>query len=299
VSGAVPPAGPPDEIKAHVEATRKELVTLFAAWLELIAAWPAEREEQDLVVGEAIGLAYKFLHHAASTLTLLRGTDRLARDGRFFDLASVSVLIRAAWEAALLFFHVVGEPKNADERQLRCDVWKYASAIRKQDLKPTEAWQEELLREGREQLLVLKSQIEANPAYWVRTPGERRTLFSRDRWRPSWTAIAGNAGITDRYAKDHYSQLCDRAHSGYLSVLELAEAPTEAEADGYRNIALGTLCLGASLLIESVCKAAPHLDPVRQRNVDACVFAFAHLESARGRDPMAVFTGTPTSPSKA
>jgi hypothetical protein len=173
------------------------------------------------VRGKALGFAFKLTGHAASALTLLRDKSALVPDGpRFLDGPSVFLLARAGWEAFLLFHWIFVAPGDDEqERQLRYRRWSIESVRRRQHFDILLDGQEKQLAEEQRLIEEVLAEIQANPALLKRSRREQKELLREGgRWRPSFQDMAKGAGIAKVFAEDHYSYLCDHAHTGWFSV---------------------------------------------------------------------------------
>lgn len=169
----------------------------------------------------ALGFAFKLTGHAISALTLLRDKSALVPDGpRFLERTSVFVLARAGWEAFLMFHWIFVAPQDNDaERELRYRRWSIESPRARQAFEIVLEGQREQLAEEQGEIERALAQIRENPAFLQRSCNEQTEfLEAHGRWRPGFQRIAEGADISKIFAKDHYSYLCDHAHSGWFSL---------------------------------------------------------------------------------
>jgi hypothetical protein len=213
-------------------AVAEGMVTEHERELEALVDLLARVSEETATLGtahadvrrKALGLAFKLTGHAASALTLLRDKSALVPDGpRFLDGPSVFVLARAGWEAFLLLHWIFVAPGEDDqERQLRYRRWSIESVRKRQQFDTLLDGQKEQLAEERQLIEKTLAEIQANPAFLKRSGAEQKELLrERGKWRPSFRDMAKGARIAKLFAEDHYSYLCDHAHTGWFSVESL------------------------------------------------------------------------------
>jgi hypothetical protein len=179
----------------------------------------------------ALGFAFKLTGHGISALTLLR--DRSALDPKgphFLDQTSVFVLARAGWEAFLLFNWIFVAPQDDDaERVIRYRRWSIESPRARQAFEIVLEGQREQLMEEKKEIERALEEIKENPAFLRRSHKEQEEfLKDHGRWRSGFQKIAEEASISKIFARDHYSYLCDHAHSGWFS-LESTKRPLSSE----------------------------------------------------------------------
>jgi hypothetical protein len=208
-------------------------------------------EDYDLF-NDCEGLCFKFLGHATSVVTLLRGSWIDLPDRAFVDRPSVAAVCRAAWEACLIFHSVAAQSSDPAERRLRHRSWQYSSGQRRQNYHAVSDWEKTCLAEDKTELEKVWKHIEGNPEFQKWSAQEQQNLRQRGRWpRPGWKKLADLARISPAYGHDHYDYLCDRAHSGNISVRGLKDQPTPQMSQVFRNASLIVLCIGAALLINN------------------------------------------------
>ncbi len=248
-----------DEISTpNLTDFENDLKILVACFLDLIAFINEPGQGVETCLGEALGLPFKMLHHVGSVLTLLEGTDVLDGSGKYLDHPSLSTLCRAAWEASVLFSYVAAPGESDEERRLRVDTWKHASIERRLDMSAI-ASNKAALDDAQSARTSVLAELEGNPAFTAKSNKQKKKLLDKYRWRPGWSKLAEDAGIAPKFGKDHYSVLCEQAHSGYLSVLGLTSPPTEEEDIQLKSVALGLLCAATVLAIETFIQAEPNL----------------------------------------
>ena len=208
----------------------------------------------------AAGFAFKLSGHAISALTLLRDKSALTADGRrFLDRTSVCVLARAGCECFLLFHHIFIAPGgDEDERQIRYLRWSIESLRKRQHFETLLPGQAEQLRDERRGIEDAEAEIRGNAAFSKRCQKQQdQFLDERGRWRPGWAQMATTAGIAKLYARDHYSYLCDHAHTGPFSVELLKGTMTDEDEAQLRNTVAMTLAVAVANVVSGLTELFP------------------------------------------
>lgn len=234
----------------------------LVALVELLAG-VSEECQRSLPPGDdprywALGFGFKLAHHAASALTLLREGTSLTGDGRMLDRTSLCVLARAGWETFLLFYHVFIDANSDDERELRWLRWSIESPRERQRYETLLPGQGEQLALERDEIRRREDRIRGNSAF-LAMDSKKQKMFLREggRWRPGWRAIGEGAGLAKIYRDDHYSYLCDHAHTGWFSVALLRDNATPEEEAQMRTVVAGTLAVAVANVIEGLWRLFP------------------------------------------
>lgn len=180
----------------------------------------------------AEGVATKFFLHAASVLYLSRETnisDFPSTAVKFIDSASIDVLVRAAFEAFLIFHYVFFAPKTRDEQDYRYWTYRVAGLVERQRLPvSTEEHRRKLADEKRE-LDDLLNKLRSNPLFNGLSEKQKRQVL-KGKWRQKfWRDIATDAGFSEMLASHMYRHLSGYAHSGSLSILQIKESLLKKE----------------------------------------------------------------------
>jgi len=210
-------------------------------------------EKGDEVRHHATGLAFKLFRHAASALTLVRDGSTLGpHHPRFLDAPSVSTVARAAWESFLLFHHIFIDVADDYERTMRHRRWLLEGVRFRQSYEALDLEQEKQKKEEIEKISTWEEDIRANPVFQRWCPDCRDHFLKRQRWRPGWGDLAARAGIVKQYGRDHYSHLCDYAHSGSLSVIGQMDDQDPKRIQLLRVTAAGILAIAVANVIEGL-----------------------------------------------
>jgi hypothetical protein len=179
-------------------------------------------------------LAVKLFNHLATIRHLWNGTSLPMIDGRprqFTDHASVSVLIRAAFETYLTYYHIYGDTKSsADTRKLRHDVWQLRGLLDRQGFRIISKEKAPILAQEKELIAGIISGIQANPVF-KSLGAKQQAKAKKGDWRLNqrWSDLAEKAGFHRQVFEDVYTYLCAYAHSGGLSALQIGKAISQED----------------------------------------------------------------------
>lgn len=240
-----------------------ELINIISAIIEA----NADVSGKDNRIVDAEGLAIKFSAHLLSTLYLYRGVnlpDLYRPIIRFPDNSSLNVLVRSAFETSLVFYYVFLDPKNENEKDLRYFCWEIAGLYQRQGF-PSPSIEENInkLKEEKEMIKSIEGKIKQNPIYLSYSNKIQKRLFQNlkepGKWRDkSWEKIAISAGYGKLHAKILYGYLCDHAHSGNLSVMQIWQAKDFKERKQLMNSAMGLLLICTAFMIKHYCAYFPN-----------------------------------------
>ena len=187
-------------------------------------------------------LANKFLEHALTVIYLCGGTDIQSlpsfKQIKFVDSASIDVLVRASFEAFLVFHYVFYSPVSLDEKNYRYWSYKTAGLAERQSL--PEISEEIRLKktQDKERLSELRAFLETNVVFQSLSPDQKEDIFEgKGRWKCkpfgkrefSWREIAIDARLGEMIASHMYKSLCGFAHSSSMSCLQAAQALLKGE----------------------------------------------------------------------
>jgi len=207
-------------------------------------------ENRDELRHHATGFALKLYRHAASALTLVRECSAVEpQDRRFLDAPSVSTIARAAWESFLLFHHIFIGVADDDERTMRYRRWLIAGVRFRQGYEALDPEQQRRKNEESEMIGAWEEEVRANPAFQRSSPDFRRHFLTRKGWHPGWSDLAASADIVKQHGHDHYSHLCDYAHSGSLSVIGQMDDQDRTRIQLFRVTAAGIIAIAVANVI--------------------------------------------------
>jgi len=221
---------------------------------------------------EAEGLALKLFLHSASAFYLSRGTtikDFPSLKINFFDPASIHVLTRAILETFLTFHYIFVAPKTDQIRDFRYWAWQLGGFCQRQKFPVHSPEGKKKQKEEKQDIKQLRSNLASNPIFQSLKEKQQNKILS-GRWRQkSWRDIALDAGFNELHASTVYSYLCEYAHSGSLSTLQIRHAQTK---EIQRNLFAGSMnviMIATANMTFSYCKIFPKGKKALETNPEA------------------------------
>jgi hypothetical protein len=200
-------------------------------------------------------LVIKVVHHLTAACDLAAGRDEQSGGEYdfFIDHSSIAVLVRAAFEASVVF-HFIFCDDTPEARRLRFNVWRLAALSSRLQLKGTRNVQERVrpIREqDQESVMALQEAIQTDTLFQKLSKDARNNALRKGNFRlgHSWPDLAEKAGVPRGYAADMYNHLCEYTHSGAVSTLQMRDASASGEGAG---MASGTLLFCVVLLNELI-----------------------------------------------
>lgn len=207
---------------------------------------------------DAEGLALKFFGHASAVFYLHQGTALPLLDANFVDPSSINVLGRAALETFLVFHHVFVDPATDDERDFRYMSWLLAGLLERQTFPVHSPKGKEMLSKEAQLIAPVKVKLEKNQCLNALTPGQRKDLLEKGKWKlSSWKEMALSSGLSRTHAETFYSYLCGYAHAGNLSVRQIRNAQTLQSQQALCAATIGELLISTANMIRAYCKVFP------------------------------------------
>ena len=171
----------------------------------------------------AEGLANKFYDHAFFVLKISGGATSLTLPSGTIALSGASsqdVLLRAAFEAYLIFHHVYCMPETQEDKELEHWSYRLAGVMDRKDFPATTEKQRATLANDKQVIQELSERLKSNSSFQSLGETVRKCILN-GTWRlQSWTKMAEEAGLAGLLASDVYCHLCGIAHSSSLSVLQ-------------------------------------------------------------------------------
>ncbi len=172
-------------------------------------------------------LAKKLYQHLVSMEIIAKGAT-VERDGItktfFVDHASVKVVVRAAFETYLVFFHLYG---NTDHlvSEFRHKMWRIGGLADRQKVHASSKRWREVKRSEKKQLEKLREEIKSSLHFRTYTERQRKKILEGN-WRigNSWADLGISAGFHEKYFKNIYGYLCGYSHSSYISIMQVGQA---------------------------------------------------------------------------
>lgn len=228
------------------------LMKLFIRIVEASKGAPAGNDDR-LIDAEA--LALKFIGHVSAAYYLYQGTVLPTINANFVDPSSVNVLGRAALETFLVFHHVFVAPGPEEEKEFRYISWLLAGFLERQTYPAHSPQGKKALAEEAKLIPPLQVRLRKNRYFKTITLKQQKSLLERGKWKlPSWKELALSAGLSRTYAEAFYSYLCEYAHAGNLSALQIRNARTLQSQRALCGAAIGLLIVSIANMVRSYCE---------------------------------------------
>ena len=238
-----------------------ELLKVIDSFIKVGEAGKKTQAGKDNRLLDAEGLGFKIFSHAASILYLYRSTnipDSSVTKISFFDAASINVLGRAAIESFLVFQYVFVNNVNEEQEDFHYLSWVLGGLIERQRLPVSSPQGKKVLEDESKIISSLESRIKTNKFFLELTDKQQNNLLNKGMWRlKSWSKIGLESGLSDTYSEAFYRYLCDYAHAGNLSILQLREAKTAKIQSDLSNATIGYLLIALSKFTKSYTKVFP------------------------------------------
>ena len=221
---------------------------------------------------EAEGLALKLFSHSASAFCLSRGTtikDFPSLKINFFDPASIHVLTRAILETFLTFHYVFVAPKTNQMRDFHYWAWQLGGPCERQKFPVRSPEGKKKLKEEKQNIKELQDNLKSNQVFQsLKEKQQDKTLTGR--WRQkSWRNIALDAGFNELHASAIYSYLCEYAHSGSLSTLQIRQAKTKKIQRSLFGGSMNVIMIAIANMTFSYCRIFPKGNKALEKNPQA------------------------------
>lgn len=246
--------------RSKLPEKEKDLLELLNIFLQVVEANKGTAAGDDDRILDAEGLALKFYGHALSALYLWRGVnilDSAIPIQNFPDPSSLDVLVRAAFEAYLVFYYVFLNPDSEEELDFRFYSWEIAGLSGRQNYLATTEENIKKLQDESDHIKKLMKKLEANPFYDEKSEKEKAAynkMLQRGNWRSKgWAEIARDAGFSELNSKIIYSFLCEHAHSGNISVTQVRQSPDFSIRRSLMGASIGHLIICTANMIKHYC----------------------------------------------
>lgn len=245
----------------------RTLLKIFVRGVEASKITGAGTDDRIL---DAEGLALKFFGHASAAFYLYQGTALPLLGANFIDPSSINVIGRAALETFLVFHHVFVAPASEEEeRDFRYMSWLLAGFLGRQTFPLQSPKGKEMLSKEAQLIAPLQCKLRENQHFKSLKPGQQKDLLEKGKWRlPSWKKMALSAGLSRTHAEAFYSYLCEYAHAGNLSVLQIRNAHTLQSQRSLCSATIGVLIISTANMIKSYCKVFPKSESSLQEDPD-------------------------------
>ena len=205
----------------------------------------------------AEGLANKFYDHAFLVLKISRGAISLALPSGTIAISGASsedVLLRAAFEAHLVFHHVYCMPETREDKELKHWSYRLAGVMERKDFPATTEKGRATIANDKQVIQELSERLKSNSSFQSLEEKARKIILN-GKWKlQSWKKMAEEAGLVGLLASDVYCHLCGVAHSSSLSVLQTKLAYEKHEENVLMDPAVSLINILIANMVHDYCK---------------------------------------------
>lgn len=217
----------------------------------------------------AEGLANKFYDHALFVLKISDGATSLNLPSGTITISGVwtqGVILRAAFEAFLVFHHVYCVPKTQEDKEFKHWSYRLAGVMERKDLPATTEEQKATLASDKQVIQELLKALDSNSILQsLGTKDKKNILYGR--WKlPSWSEMAEEAGLIEFIASTTYSHLCGVGHSSSLSILQATLAYEKHEEQVLMRPYLSLISILIANMVYDYCELFPSLKTVLEKD---------------------------------
>ncbi|MEH7491445.1 DUF5677 domain-containing protein [Neobacillus niacini] len=137
----------------------------------------------------------------------------------YLDIASINSIIRSCFETFLIFEHIYIHSRTSEERDLRLllfqhDGYRSGRKLLERDKSSNE------YRKYAQNCRITREKIE-RMNFFISLPIEERHKLLFGKWRPSWSDIIKETGLSNLMGKSEYAQLSLYAHNNFAALYTL------------------------------------------------------------------------------
>lgn len=214
-------------------------------------------------------LTAKLFFHAATVYHLRQGTKAplysTENGANFYDFASVTIIIRTAFETYLRLFEVFFEPTNDDEFEFRHALWQLAGFIIRENFIPSDPSLRNQLGNAQEEIHEMRTRIRETETFKTLTDGQQKQVLKGRRVR-AWRDVAKAAGFGEQTIRQMYAYYSGYVHSDALSAVQVIDAKTANEQIEYIDSHMRTLMIVMSKMIVDYANKFPETREVCDKN---------------------------------
>lgn len=186
-------------------------------------------------------LFYKFalhglsLHHILSGLKLGSIYFKEEMNGKStIDISSARAILRAQFEAFLMYHHIYVNPVDDDLKELRYNAWIYSSLLQRQDFPSKSEFGKIQKAKDKIELEAMKKKINKLKSFKMLTAKQQQSLLNSGSGKlfSHWATILKETGFSESSPfYTIYTLLSVYSHSEGLSIIQLSHQP-----GSYRNL---------------------------------------------------------------
>lgn len=193
-------------------------------------------------------LAIKLAQHLHSAKRLADATEVATPDLAitFVDFPSVNVLVRAALETFIIYAYIY-KGDDASLSLFRHNTWELGGMADRQKLFPGDHVASEQLGHEKKIIIELEESIRRSAHFASVEKDAVNRIFKGD-WRAgrSWNKLGTDAGLHERWVSHVYNHTSSHAHTGYISMLQIAQA--QGSMVDQQSLANASLSMGLEIM---------------------------------------------------
>ena len=202
-------------------------------------------------------LALKLFYHAASIYFLRLGTKvpvpySTGQGAFFYDLASVTVLARAALETYLTMFEVFFEPTTEDDFEFNHALWLLSGFKIREDFIPTDPELQERIVSSQEEIQEMRDRLAKTEKFKALSKSQKKDVLMGFRRRPR-SNVAQAAGFGEEFIRRVYGYYSGYVHADGLSGTQLFSLKTGQEQTEFIENHMRTVMIILSKMILDGC----------------------------------------------
>jgi len=211
---------------------------------------------------EAI-LIKTFLHISAVN-SMLEKLNVVKANGKripFVDHSSIAVMVRAGLESYLTFSHIYSNP-DPNITDFRYHCWDLQGYIERSKYASNDGEFQDLIQKENQLRLEKIELLESLDIYNGLSPSKKNRI-KQGKWKLdyTWADLAENSGFDRLFFKANYSYLCEYAHTGRVSAMQIFGALKAKKNDVLINpMILTCLTVLAKLIMEYVLINEPSME---------------------------------------
>lgn len=210
-------------------------------------------------------LFYKFAIHGSTLHQIFKGLklssvyykDEVSGKTSI-DISSARTILRAQFEAFLMYHHIYVNPMDDDLKELRYNAWIYSSVLQRQNFPSKTAFSKQQKAKDKIELDKIKETIRKLKSFQDLTAKQQQSLFDKGSGKlfSHWEAILKETGFSESTPfYTIYTLLCMYAHSEGLSIIQLRYHPgIQNSVRSQANLDLFNAKLLICLMISSLTK---------------------------------------------
>jgi hypothetical protein len=197
-------------------------------------------------------LATKLFFHAATIYCLRQGTKAplpgSGKEASFFDLTSVSVLVRACIDTYLTLHEVFFRPSTDDDFEFAHALWKLSGEVVRENVVPTDPALHGSYLLAQEEIARLRDRLRASAKFKTLSPKQGRRVLAGVRLT-DWGVAARAAGFGEQRIRRMRAYYSGHVHADGLSAAQVVGSDNAATQIEHIEIDMATVLIVLSKFI--------------------------------------------------